>query len=175
MISHLEQKLMTTPSVADLLSSTTERGLGLWLAELYEGNYRLFSILCGSLRDLPERWVSRREGPLLCTLEAVRLGPYTTAIRYRFALPDLSVAVWARLYHDAKICEALYCLREALEPRGADDGDFVPALRRPQELSVAEKWAINHQFRRWLEYGLARDHFAARRLCIDPHALSLRQ
>jgi uncharacterized protein YqiB (DUF1249 family) len=173
MISHLEQKWMTAPSVADLLSSTTERGLGMWLAELYEGNYRLFSILCGSLRDLPERWVSRREGSLLCTLEAVRLGPYTTAIRYRFTLPDLAVAALARLYHDAKICEALCCLREIPGPHGADDGDFVPALRRPQDLSIAVKWAINHQFRRWLEYGLARGHFTARRLCIDPRALSL--
>ena len=173
MISRFEQKTMTAPSVADLLSFTTERGLWMWLAELYEGNYRLFSILCGSLRDLPERWISRREGPLLCTLESVRLGPYTTAIRYRFTLPDLTVAVLARLYHDAKICEAHYCLRETPGLHGPDDGDFVSALRRPHDLTVGEKWAVNHQFRRRLEYGLAQDHFTARRLGIDLRARSL--
>ena len=156
--------VLTAPSMLELLSRSTHRGLWLWLMELYESNYLLLGTLCGSLKDLPEAWFSRRDGGILLILTARHLGPYTTEIGYRLSLPDTSVETRARLYHDARICEAVsgnVPARPPVNPAGTPASSF-PRLHPGQP--VEDKWALNLQFHRWLEYGLSGRHFSARAL-----------
>jgi uncharacterized protein YqiB (DUF1249 family) len=150
--------------VHELLTRWTDRGLWLWLMELYENNYSLLRTLLGSLKDLPETWFSYRDDGILVILKARNLGPYTTEIEYRFTISETLMQAKARLYHDAKICEISCVAMSACSTTKGLGNASQGCKNCRSDLSVLEKWTLNYRFHRWLEYGLTRRHFASRPL-----------
>jgi uncharacterized protein YqiB (DUF1249 family) len=158
--------------MSDLLVQSTDRGLWLWLMELYENNYELLAVLCGPLRDLPEAWSSCRNDEVWLTLKAQILGPYTTALEYSVSLQGMGLLAQARLYHDARICEVISC-RLGTNEDGRTGRSADPSVATEvQNLPIQEKWTLNLRFHHWLEYALAGRYFASRALCPGraPHA-----
>jgi len=150
------------PSMSDLLVRGTDRGLWLWLMELYENNYELLGRLCGPLRDLPDVWSSWRSDELWLTLRAQMLGPYTATFEYSVSLPGMALVTRARLYHDARLCEVISCRLDSGEGIDAQGGADQRVATESRNISIQEKWALNLRFRHWLEYALARGYFASR-------------
>lgn len=135
------------------------------LMTLYESNYIRLAQLLGSLRDIPDVQTSAPNGDCPLHLHVDERSRYTTTftLTYRFieggaevADPDLQI----RVYHDARLGEALKCARWHRHPLfSALQSDFH---RNDFHRNMDERWQRNIMLNKWLEYCTDRGHcFAA--------------
>lgn len=139
-----------------LVSPGTFQGL----MSVYESNWRRLAQLLGKarMRDLPDELVSAVPNDLDLHLELRERSPYTTTFRLTYffdqtgegdADPDLLV----RLYHDARVAEALDCRR--LHHR---QHHFLGRYATDARNELAQRWQRNILLNKWLEYCLDQGH-----------------
>lgn len=158
----------TIPPSAVFRPDFSGRGLWPWLMELCESNYLLLQSLCGKLSELPDCWTSTSKGVTLI-LRSSHLSPYTSDFSYVFDLRETLFQIHARLYHDARICDAYGVLCSQL--RGGERLPGILPHARPGRDGTAStmrgldlQWRDNCVMRRWLEYAFTHGHFAMRSL-----------
>lgn len=129
------------------------------LMAVYESNWRRLRQLLGDgrMRDLPGELVSAVPGDLDLHLQLQERSPYTSTFRLTYffdmsgeadADPDIIV----RLYHDAKLAEALSCRR--IHHRHSLLGRYATNARN----ELARRWQRNILLNKWLEYCIERGH-----------------
>lgn len=137
------------------------------LMALYAENYRQLNLLLDASMFHHERFVSRVTDALDLYVQILERHRYTTVVRMTYVLegddgnysldPDAEV----RLYHDAKLAEALYCYPgRLLQPVG---GAMIPA-----RTCANHRWRMNTFLDRWLEYLLDQGHSLATVGVADP-------
>jgi hypothetical protein len=127
---------------------------------LYESNYIRLAQLLGSLRDIPDAQVSSPPDDCPLHLQVDERSRYTTTftLTYRFiesegdiarevADPDLQI----RVYHDARLGEALKCARWHRHP-------LLNSLQSDFHRHMDERWQRNVMLNKWLEYCADRGH-----------------
>ncbi|HEX6929863.1 MAG TPA: DUF1249 domain-containing protein [Gammaproteobacteria bacterium] len=126
---------------------------------VYESNWRHLARLLGTARmhAMPDALVSAVPGDLDLHLEVRDSSPYTTTFRltYFFDLAGESDAdpdIIVRLYHDARLAEALSCRR--LHHRHQLLGWFATNAQN----ELAQRWQRNILLNKWLEYCIERGH-----------------
>ena len=128
---------------------------------LYESNYIRLRQLLGNLLELPDRQVSTL--PNDCPLHARvdERSRYTTTITLTYQFedgdkltcdPDLQV----RIYHDARLGEALRCQRWHRHPLFAA---LQLGARRESVRELDERWQRNIMLNKWLDYCVERGYF----------------
>lgn len=129
------------------------------LMAVYESNWRHLARLLGTARmhAMPDALVSAVPGDLDLHLEVRDSSPYTTTFRltYFFDLAGESDAdpdIIVRLYHDARLAEALSCRR--LHHRHQLLGWFATNAQN----ELAQRWQRNILLNKWLEYCIERGH-----------------
>ncbi len=129
------------------------------LMAVYESNWRHLAQLLGPahLRDAPDNIVSAVPGDLDLHLRVEDRSPYTTTFRLTYffdasgeadADPDITV----RIYHDARLAEALSCRR--LHHRHRLLGRYATNAHN----ELARRWQRNILLNKWLEYCLDHGH-----------------
>lgn len=129
------------------------------LMSIYESNWRRLSQLLGSgrMREFPDVVVSAVPDDLDLHLRIMERSPYTTTFRLTYffdesgeddADPDMIV----RLYHDARVAEALRCRRLHHRHR------FLGRYATDSHNELARRWQRNILLNKWLEYCLERGH-----------------
>lgn len=128
------------------------------LMAIYESNWRRLRQLVGPsrMRALPDAIVSAVPDDLDLHLRVEDRSPYTTTFRLTYffdeaegdADPDLVV----RVYHDARMAEALACRRVRHEHR------LLGRFALPAHGEMAKRWQRNILLNKWLEYCLERGH-----------------
>lgn len=129
------------------------------LMAVYESNWRRLVRLLGPrrLRDLPDEIVSAVPADLDLHLLVRERSPYTTTFRLTYffdsagetdADPDIEV----RLYHDAKMAEALSCRRIHHPHR------LLARFGGEARNELARRWQRNILLNKWLEYCLEQGH-----------------
>jgi len=127
------------------------------LMSLYESNHLRLCNLVGDLRQLSGERHSHVNGDCELALIVGQRSPYTTTfeLTYRFdetfeksvkdidfshpaSAPDMQV----RIYHDARLAEALAWYAPSCEP----------------QLQLAQRWQRNVMLNKWLEYCVERGH-----------------
>ncbi len=135
------------------------------LMTLYESNFIRLGWVVSGLKELSASQVSTVDGDCALRLRVLERGPYTTtlSLAYLFNVEGEFVAdpeIGVRVYHDARLVEALGPARRTAHP----------ALGRIQErvhrftLGAARdsRWKLNVMLNKWLEYCAERGHrFAA--------------
>lgn len=126
------------------------------LMTLYESNYIRLHQLLGSLDNLPDQHISTPDNDCALHLLVDERSRYTTTftLTYRFLEVDTEIAdpdLQIRVYHDARLGEALRCNRWHRHPMFRD---FQSALQREMD----ERWQRNMMLNKWLEYCLDRGH-----------------
>ncbi len=132
---------------------------------LYESNYIRLRQLLGDLAHLRDAQVSAPPNDCPLHVRVDERSRYTTTITmtYQFVQgesltndPDLQV----RIYHDARLGEALRCLRWRRHP-------LFTALqtdsRHESQRELDERWQRNIMLNKWLDYCVERGHFFAAR------------
>lgn len=121
---------------------------------LYDRNYERFKSLVPVLGSVGDCCVSRVDGHLDLHLSVVERHKFTTVISLThwfgekgrtYADPDVRV----RLYHDARMAEALL------------PGDQAESLQDPNVLPLYQlerKWQVNRFLEKWLDYSLEIGH-----------------
>jgi hypothetical protein len=130
------------------------------LLDLQECSYRRLSRLAPDITGAQGTLVSRVAGSLDLYLSVVERHPYTTTIALTYRFPDSGgwVAepnVVARLYHDARLLEAVSHSRR--HPPYA-----TRCHRRPVPTELEAKWELNRFLQRWLGYCLHQGHLFLR-------------
>lgn len=129
------------------------------LMSLYESNWRRLAQLLGParLRDAPDEVVSAVPEDLDLHLRVADRSPYTTTFRLTYffddsddtdADPDITV----RIYHDARLAEALSCRRIHHRHR------LLGRYATDAQDELARRWQRNVLLNKWLEYCLERGH-----------------
>jgi len=134
------------------------------LMTLYESNYIRLAHLMGDLQHLPDAQVSRLEGDCPLHAQVDERSRYTTTftLTYRFmesgvvvSDPDLQV----RVYHDARLGEALQCARWHRHPVFS----ALQVTRDEATRQLDDRWQRNIMLNKWLDYCVERGHsFGAR-------------
>ncbi len=143
-----------------MLVATTEQGLVIaqprsftGLMTLYESNYIRLKRLLGDPRTLPDTAVSNLAHEPTLYLQVLEQTRYTTVLllTYRFerggSEPDLRV----RIYHDARMAEAVDC--------GTHEQHAV--LRGYETTApgvLQRRWARNMLLSKWLDYCIEQGH-----------------
>jgi uncharacterized protein len=132
------------------LPCPTQPGSFTALMHLYESNYVRLHWLLDDVGTLSERQCSRVVADLPLYLEVIERRPYTSTLRLTYlfeddrgpvADPDLMI----RVYHDARLAEAMACRRQHLHH----------ALRNFDTVAGDElnrRWTRNSMLNKWLEY-----------------------
>jgi len=127
-----------------------------WLMDLYERNYRQMQQLLGSFELCFDTATSDSATDLSLQLTVIDRAPYTQELRLTYEFdaatadrhfaPDLSV----RLYHDAKVAEALQMTGRP--PWLSEQPDALA------QIYLDEQWQRNVMLHKWLEYLLHHGH-----------------
>lgn len=129
------------------------------LMTLYEGNHVRLRQLLGNLWRLPSMLVSTSSSDLSIHLTLDAHSRYTTSLRMTYWLdnngltsadPDLMV----RIYHDARLAEALSCCEQ---PRHI----VFKGLWMPAAAELERRWLLNILLNKWLEHCLDHRHIFA--------------
>ena len=138
------------------LPRPTRAGSFAALMSLYESNYVRLGWLVSDLSGLDNAMVSTPADDLPLYLDLLDESRYTTTVRltYMFdeqgqAVPDPDLRV--RLYHDARMAEAMDCTRHHLHA----------ALRRfdsEPATELSRRWTRNVMLNKWLEYCADKGH-----------------
>jgi uncharacterized protein YqiB (DUF1249 family) len=135
-------------------------GSFLSLMTLYESNYIRLRQLLGDLQQLPDTQVSKASGDCPLHARVEERSRYTTTIplTYQFVDgneltndPDLQV----RIYHDARLGEALRCLRWRRHPLF---NALLADTRYESVRQLDERWQRNIMLNKWLDYCVDRGH-----------------
>ena len=122
---------------------------------LYESNYIRFGWLAGSVTALTGRHCSIVAGDCDLLLAVIERSPYTTTINLTYRLPEQGDSAYpdmgVRLYHDAR-------LAEALEWSSTHQHAALRALRTQVERELDQRWGRNVMLNKWLEYCVERGH-----------------
>jgi uncharacterized protein YqiB (DUF1249 family) len=139
-------------------------GSFLSLMTLYESNYIRLRQLLGDLQQLPDTQLSESPGDCPLYMRVDERSRYTTTITLTYQFvdgstltndPDLQV----RIYHDARLGEALRCLRWRRHPLF----NTLQAEARYESRQLDERWQRNIMLNKWLDYCVDRGHsFVAR-------------
>ena len=127
------------------------------LMELYDSSYKRMMRLAPDLQRIPTNSVSRVAGSLDLHLTVLERFKYTTtvALTYRFRAdgePILEPNVQVRLYHDARLAEAVSdARRHRIRPTHR-------CGRRELPTELERKWEQNRFLQRWLGYCLRQGH-----------------
>jgi uncharacterized protein YqiB (DUF1249 family) len=150
---------MITAKPSSLLAKLLKRRNFTGLMELYEINYRLLNKLIADLTALQGSLVSRVNGSPDLHLKVEERSRFTTtlALTYHFegsdggivADPDLDI----RIYHDARLAEAMSCRRH-----GRKGGMGLAGEHVPKRSEVDCRWESNLFLEKWLAYTLAQGH-----------------
>lgn len=134
------------------------------LMTLYESNYIRLAQLFGDLRSLPDQQVSMVTSDCPLHAQVIERSRYTTTftLTYRFTEADQIVSdpdLQVRVYHDARLGEALQCTRWHQHPIFA-----ALKMARDQPLRQLDvRWQRNIMLNKWLDYCVERGHsFVAR-------------
>lgn len=125
------------------------------LMTLYEGNHARLRQLLGNLACLPEAMVSSsRNDPDIHVLRE-GVSRYTTDLHmtYRLQVDGRSVStpdLWVRVYHDARMAEALGCSEHVKWKPAAGSG--------VEQAAVAHRWPLNILLNKWMEHCLDHGH-----------------
>jgi uncharacterized protein len=158
---------MSTATLNDSYCRVTYRsrpGSFVSLMTLYESNYIRLAYLLGDLAQLPDRQVSPLEGD--CPLHACvdERSRYTTTFTLTYQFIDVDVVVsdpdlQVRVYHDARLGEALRCTRWHRHPVFT----ALDAARGESARELDDRWQRNIMLNKWLDYCVERGHsFGAR-------------
>jgi uncharacterized protein YqiB (DUF1249 family) len=120
------------------------------LMTLYESNYVKLQQLCSTLSFDGSARVSTSLCDRDLHVEVVRREPYTTTLRftYWFAEPGGPVAdpdLLLRVYHDARLVEAVGCGEAHLHPK-------LRELARSSSAELDRRWRLNMMLNKWLDY-----------------------
>jgi uncharacterized protein YqiB (DUF1249 family) len=131
---------------------------------LYESNYIRLAHLFGDLQQMPDSQVSSLESDCPLHAQVAERSRYTTTftLTYRFiesgavvSDPDLQV----RVYHDARLGEALLCTRWHRHPVFS----ALQIARDEATRQLDDRWQRNIMLNKWLDYCVERGHtFGAR-------------
>ena len=126
------------------------------LMTLYESNHARLRQLLGNLQHLPSGLVSSSPTDLCIHITRYERSRYTTRLRMTYWLPVHAAAVpepdlVLRIYHDARLVEAVSCC-ERLQPPVFQD---TPLLR---STALPHRWSLNMLLNKWLEYCLDHRH-----------------
>lgn len=134
------------------------------LMTLYEGNHARLRQLLGNLACLPDALVSSsRNDPGIHVLRE-EVSRYTTDLRMTYRLrvdgqpvstPDLRI----RVYHDARMAEALACSEHVKWKLASGAG--------VEAVAVSRRWPLNILLNKWMEYCLDQGHRFAPALLSD--------
>lgn len=125
------------------------------LMTLYEGNHARLRQLLGNLACLPGALVSSsRSDPGIHVLRE-KVSRYTTDLHmtYRLRVDGRCVAtpdLWIRVYHDARMAEALACSEHVKWKLGSRAGVEATAVSR--------RWPLNILLNKWMEHCLDHGH-----------------
>lgn len=125
------------------------------LMTLYEGNHARLRQLLGNLVGLPEALVSSSRSDASIHVHRHAVSRYTTDLRmtYRLGIEGRSVAtpdLLVRIYHDARLAEALSCSDHVHWKLAASPGCSNAALSR--------RWPLNILLSKWMEHCLDHGH-----------------
>ncbi|HTE40958.1 MAG TPA: DUF1249 domain-containing protein [Steroidobacteraceae bacterium] len=130
------------------------------LMTVYESNYVRLRQLMGDVRDLPDEAVSTPPDDCALYLRVEERSRYTVTftLTYRFLSADQEIAepdLQIRVYHDARLAEALHCSRWRRHP--------TLCLTQARELRVMrthgdQRWQRNMMLNKWLDYCSERGH-----------------
>jgi uncharacterized protein YqiB (DUF1249 family) len=120
------------------------------LMTLYESNYVKLRQLCSTLSFDEAALVSTSLCDRDLHVEVVRSEPYTTTLRftYWFAEPGGPVAdpdLVLRVYHDARLVEAVGCGEAHLHPK-------LRELAKSSSAELDRRWRLNMMLNKWLDY-----------------------
>lgn len=119
------------------------------LMTLYESNYVKLQQLCSTL-SFDAALVSSSAWDRDLYVEVVRREPYTTTLRFTYwfaeegglvADPDLVL----RVYHDARLVEAVGCGEAHLHPK-------LRELAKSNSAELDRRWRLNMMLNKWLDY-----------------------
>lgn len=127
------------------------------LMTLYESNHVRLRQLLGSLQRLPSSLKSRADGDLSLHMRTLAHSRYTSELHLTYRIPrpegvDVNPDMVLRVYHDARLVEALRCCER---PRLPGLG-LVPAVTE-----LERRWSLNIFLNKWLEYCLDHHHVLA--------------
>jgi hypothetical protein len=129
------------------------------LFEIYESSYRRLGQLLPHLVEARGDAVSRVAGALDLHLVVHERHRFTTdlTLTYRIQCPGEAPVpepnLRIRVYHDARMAEAMSGRRRARHPHRHH------CWRRPQPSDLEAKWELNRFLQRWLGYCLHQGHF----------------
>jgi uncharacterized protein len=131
------------------------------LMTLYESNFIRLGWVVSEFRELPVSQVSTVDGDCALRLRVLERGPYTTtlSLAYLFDVDGEYVAdpeLGVRVYHDARLVEALGPARRTAHP---ELGRIQERVHR-FSLGAARdgRWKLNVMLNKWLEYCAERGH-----------------
>jgi uncharacterized protein len=158
---------MSTATLNDSYCRVTYRsspGSFVSLMTLYESNYIRLAHLLGDLAQLPDQQVSHAEGDCPLYAQVDERSRYTTTFTLTYQFIDAGIVVsdpdlQVRVYHDARLGEALHCARWHRHPVFTSlDAPTGESMRK-----LDERWQRNIMLNKWLDYCAERGHsFAAR-------------
>lgn len=126
------------------------------LMTLYESNYVKLRQLCSTLAFDRDAIVSTSPCDRDLHVEVVRREPYTTTLRFTYWFTEASGAVAdpdlvVRVYHDARLAEAVGCGEARLHPK-------LTELARSSSAELDRRWRLNMMLNKWLDYLLEVGH-----------------
>ena len=129
------------------------------LMTLYEGNHARLRQLLGNLWRLPSMLVSTSSSDLSIHLTLGAHSRYTTSLRMTYWLDNNGLAsadpdLMVRIYHDARLAEALSCCEQ---PRHI----VFKGLWMPAAAELERRWLLNILLSKWLEHCLDHRHIFA--------------
>jgi uncharacterized protein YqiB (DUF1249 family) len=143
---------------------TSRPGSFVGLMTVYESNYVRLRQMLGDLQHLPDHDISSpaNDCPLYLSVQERSRYTVTFTMTYRFGEGELAVAepdLQVRVYHDARLAEALHCSKWRRHP--------TLCLSQARELRILrvhgdQRWQRNMMLNKWLDYCTERGHrFAA--------------
>jgi uncharacterized protein YqiB (DUF1249 family) len=126
---------------------------------LYESNYIRLGWLIGDLQALDGEWRSQAPRECELVLSVLERARYTSTVNLTYLLPDdppgAGIArlpdLQVRVYHDARLAEALASVTNAATGRSA-------ACAAAPERELGRRWQRNIMLNKWLEYCVERGH-----------------
>lgn len=144
----------TSPTAVRVVRNRSFSGLMV----LYESNHIRLHQLLGDLVHVPNGRVSRVGSDMDLHLMVLERCRYTTTLNLTYLFdhpdpetPDPDLAV--RIYHDARLAEALSCRREHAHKA-------LGAVRPTPRGELDRRWSMNIMLNKWLEFCIDHDHFA---------------
>jgi uncharacterized protein YqiB (DUF1249 family) len=120
------------------------------LMTLYESNYVKLRQLCSELSWSEDALLSISVCDRDLHADVVRREPYTTTLRFTYwfdedgrRVPDPDLVL--RVYHDARLVEAVGCGDAHLHPK-------LRELARSSGAELDRRWRLNMMLNKWLDY-----------------------